>query len=47
MKIVARLSSGLFAETARKSDRLLGKGWRDKDSVMLHACFQILKDCFE
>ena len=25
----------------------LGTAWRDKDSVMLHACFQILKDCIE
>jgi hypothetical protein len=25
----------------------LGTGWRDKDSVMLHACFQLLKDCIE
>ncbi|AZZ92239.1 hypothetical protein EUZ85_16510 [Hahella sp. KA22] len=23
----------------------LDNEWRDKDSVMLHACFQILKDC--
>ena len=21
--------------------------WRDKDSIMLHACFQLLKDCVE
>ncbi|MBL4774078.1 MAG: hypothetical protein JKX98_10960 [Alcanivoracaceae bacterium] len=21
--------------------------WRDKDSVILHACFQLLKDCVE
>lgn len=25
----------------------LDENWRDKDSVMLHACFQILKDCVE
>ncbi len=25
----------------------LGEDWRDKDSVMLHACFQLLKDCVE
>ncbi len=25
----------------------LGDGWRDKDSVMLHACFQLLRDCIE
>lgn len=25
----------------------LDKGWRDKDSVMLHACFQLLTDCIE
>jgi hypothetical protein len=25
----------------------LDEGWRDKDSVMLHACFQLLKDCVE
>lgn len=25
----------------------LGESWRDKDSVMLHACFQLLKDCVE
>jgi hypothetical protein len=25
----------------------LDEGWRDKDSVMLHACFQLLKDCIE
>jgi len=25
----------------------LDKNWRDKDSVMLHACFQLLKDCVE
>ena len=25
----------------------LDEDWRDKDSVMLHACFQILKDCVE
>ena len=25
----------------------LDKDWRDKDSVMLHACFQLLKDCVE
>ena len=25
----------------------LDDGWRDKDSVLLHACFQLLKDCVE
>lgn len=25
----------------------LDDGWRDKDTVMLHACFQLLKDCVE
>ena len=25
----------------------LSKKWRDKDSVMLHACFQLLKDFVE
>lgn len=25
----------------------LEKGWCDKDFVMLHACFQLLKDCVE
>ena len=25
----------------------LDKGWRDKDQVMLHACFQLLCDCIE
>jgi hypothetical protein len=25
----------------------LDDNWRDKDSVMLHACFQLLKDCVE
>jgi hypothetical protein len=25
----------------------LDDDWRDKDSVMLHACFQLLKDCVE
>jgi hypothetical protein len=25
----------------------LDGNWRDKDSVMLHACFQLLKDCVE
>ncbi|MCF7512922.1 hypothetical protein L3V43_04805 [Pseudoalteromonas sp. L23] len=25
----------------------LNEGWRDKDSVMLHACFQLLSDCVE
>lgn len=25
----------------------LDANWRDKDSVMLHACFQLLKDCVE
>lgn len=25
----------------------LDDDWRDKDSVMLHACFQLLKDCIE
>ena len=25
----------------------LHENWRDKDSVMLHACFQLLKDCVE
>lgn len=25
----------------------LGKGWRDKDSVLLHACFQLLSDFVE
>ena len=29
-----------------KIDTLNG-GWRDKDSVMLHACFQLLSDCIE
>ncbi|WP_045856726.1 hypothetical protein [Teredinibacter purpureus] len=23
----------------------LDDGWRDKDSIMLHACFQLLSDC--
>ncbi|MFT4665809.1 MAG: hypothetical protein ACI9RM_001088 [Ulvibacter sp.] len=23
----------------------LGKGWSDKDNIMLHACFQLLVDC--
>lgn len=23
------------------------KGWIDRDEIMLHACFQILKDCVE
>jgi len=25
----------------------LNEQWRDKDSVMLHACFQLLKDAVE
>jgi hypothetical protein len=25
----------------------LNDNWHDKDSVMLHACFQLLKDCVE
>jgi hypothetical protein len=25
----------------------LDEGWRDKESIMLHACFQIMKDCIE
>jgi len=25
----------------------LNEEWRDKDSVMLHACFQLLRDCVE
>ncbi|UDL05109.1 hypothetical protein [Marinobacter sp. CA1] len=25
----------------------LDNEWRDKDTVMLHACFQLLKDCVE
>ncbi|WHI45401.1 hypothetical protein [Microbulbifer sp. VAAF005] len=25
----------------------LDDGWRDKDCVLLHACFQLLKDCVE
>lgn len=25
----------------------LNESWRDKDSIMLHACFQLLKDCVE
>ena len=25
----------------------LNEEWRDKDSIMLHACFQLLKDCVE
>jgi hypothetical protein len=25
----------------------LQKGWSDKDEMMLHACFQLLKDCVE
>lgn len=25
----------------------LNSGWRDKDNVLLHACFQLLKDCVE
>lgn len=25
----------------------LDDGWRDKDSVLLHASFQLLKDCVE
>ncbi len=25
----------------------LDKGWQDKDNVLLHACFQLLKDCVE
>lgn len=23
------------------------KDWRDRDEIMLHSCFQILKDCVE
>ena len=23
------------------------KGWQDRDYMMLHACFQLLKDCVE
>ena len=23
------------------------KHWRDRDEIMLHACFQLLKDCVE
>lgn len=25
----------------------LNQSWRDKDSILLHACFQLLKDCVE
>ena len=25
----------------------LGKGWHDRDTIMLHASFQCLKDCVE
>ena len=25
----------------------LDDGWKDKDAVMLHACFQLLDDCIE
>lgn len=25
----------------------LNESWRDKDSILLHACFQLLKDCVE
>lgn len=25
----------------------VSKGWRNRDEIMLHACFQILKDCVE
>ena len=25
----------------------LNEEWKDKDQVMLHACFQVLKDCVE
>lgn len=25
----------------------LNDGWQDKDSVLLHACFQLLRDCVE
>jgi hypothetical protein len=25
----------------------LSEDWRDKDSILLHACFQLLKDCVE
>lgn len=25
----------------------LDNEWRDKDSIMLHACFQLLKDCVD
>jgi len=25
----------------------LTENWRDKDAIMLHACFQLLKDCVE
>jgi len=25
----------------------LGKGWRDRDEILLHACFQCLVDCVE
>lgn len=25
----------------------LDEGWGDKDEIMLHACFQLLKDCIE
>lgn len=30
-----------------KIDSLEKKGWYDSDSIMLHACFQILQDCVE
>ena len=25
----------------------LDSNWRDKDTIILHACFQLLKDCVE
>ena len=30
-----------------ESLRSVAEGWRDRDEIMLHACFQILKDCVE
>lgn len=30
-----------------KIESLSSKDWVDRDEIMLHACFQILKDCVE
>lgn len=30
-----------------KIETLSQKSWSDSDEIMLHACFQILKDCVE